>query len=368
MTGTGSAPDHAAALAGPSAPAMPRLRVGVVAPPWFEVPPAGYGGIEWICYWLVEGLASRGHQVTLVAAGDQHANARFLSTLERPPSGRVGQALPELLHAALADRLLAGLDLEVVHDHSAAGPLTALGRRIPTVVTAHGTTEGEPGRYYRAIADRVALVAISEAQRRRLPELAWAGVVHNGIPVAQYPYRVEKDDFALFLGRMGPDKGAHRAIAAARAAGVPLILAAKCREPAELAYFEQEIRPQLGSEVTWVGEADTATKKELLARARCLLFPVRWQEPFGIVLVEALACGTPVVALAGGAVTEILTHGRTGLVTNQPEDLPALLAQVGRIDPAACRQRAWRFDVAVMVAGYEAIYARLARAADGAAA
>jgi glycosyltransferase involved in cell wall biosynthesis len=340
----------------------------VVAPPWYEVPPAGYGGIEWICHWLVEGLVIRGHQVTLVAAGTKHPGVRFLSTFQRPPSERLGQALPELLHAALADRLLAGLDLDVVHDHSAAGPLTALGRRIPTVVTAHQTTEGESGRYYRAIADRVALVAISQAQRRRLPELGWAGVVHNGIPVAQYPYQVDKDNFALFLGRMGPDKGAHRAIAAARAAGVPLVLAAKCSEPAELAYFEQEIRPQLGGEVTWVGEADTATKKELLARARCLLFPVRWQEPFGIVLVEALACGTPVVALAGGAVTEILTHGRTGLVTDQPQDLPGLLAQVGRLDPAACRQRAWRFDVAVMVAGYEAIYARLARAAADAAA
>jgi glycosyltransferase involved in cell wall biosynthesis len=116
------------------------------------------------------------------------------------------------------------------------------------------------------------------------------------------------------------------------------------------------------------GEADTTTTQDLLTRARCLLFPVRWQEPFGIVLVEALACGTPVVALAGGAVAEVVTDGRTGLVAARPDDLPALLDQIGRIDPAACRQRAWRFDVAAMVAGHEAIYARLARAADGAAA
>jgi glycosyltransferase involved in cell wall biosynthesis len=353
---------------GPPASVMRPLRVGVVAPPWFPIPPAGYGGIEWICHWLVQGLAARGHHVTLVAAGEQHPDVRLLSTFRRPPSGRLGQALPELLHAALADQLLAGLELDVVHDHSAAGPLTASGRPIPTVVTAHHPTEGEAGRYYRAIADRVALVAISEAQRRLLPELAWAGVVHNGIPVAQYPYRADKDDFALFLGRMGPDKGAHRAIVAARAAGVPLMLAAKCSEPGELAYFDQQIRPHLGADVTWVGEADTATKQDLLARARCLLFPVRWQEPFGIVLVEALACGTPVVALAGGAVAEILTNGRTGLITDQPQQLPGLLARVGRLDPAACRERAWRFDVAAMVAGYEAIYTRLARTADSAAA
>jgi glycosyltransferase involved in cell wall biosynthesis len=344
MTGTGSALGHAAAQAGPPAPAVPPLRVAVVAPPWFPVPPTGYGGIEWICHWLVEGLASRGHDVTLVAAGEPHPGVRFLGTYQDPPSRRVGQALPELLHAALAARLLADLELDVVHDHSAAGPLTALGRRVPTVVTAHGTTEGEPGRYYAAVAPDVALVAISHAQRRLLPDL-----------------------FALFLGRMGPDKGAHLAIAAARAAGMPLVLAAKCSEPAEHAYFEQQVRPHLGAEVTWVGEADTGTKQDLLARARCLLFPVRWQEPFGIVLVEALACGTPVVALAGGSVAEIVSHGRTGLVAARPDDLPALLAQVGGIDPAACRQAAWRFDVAAMVAGYEAIYARRARAAGAAA-
>jgi hypothetical protein len=126
----------------------------------------------------------------------------------------MGQALPELLHAALADRLLAGLELDVVHDHSAAGPLTAPGRRVPTVVTAHHPTEGEPGRYYRAVADRVALVAISQAQRRLLPDLAWAGVVHNGTPVGQHPYRADKENFAPVLGRTGPGGGAHLAIAA----------------------------------------------------------------------------------------------------------------------------------------------------------
>jgi hypothetical protein len=126
----------------------------------------------------------------------------------------MGQALPELLHAALAAHLLADLELDVVHDHSAAGPLTAPGRRVPTVVTAHRTTEGEPGRYYAALADRVALVAISKAQRRLLPDVAWSGVVHNGIPVGQHPYRADKENFALVMGRMGPDCGAHLAIAA----------------------------------------------------------------------------------------------------------------------------------------------------------
>ena len=229
--------------AGPPASAVRRLRVGVVAPPWFEVPPAGYGGIEWICHWLVEGLVSRGHQVTLVAAGTERAGVRFLSTFQRPPSERLGQALPELHHAALADRLLAGLDLDAVHDHSAAGPLTALGRRIPTVVTAHQTTEGESGRYYRAIADRVTLVAICRPQRRRLPELGWAAWSTTASRSPSIPTGSIRTTSPCSWGgwvRQGGAPG-HRG---GPSRGRALVLAAKCSEPAELAYFEQEIRPQ----------------------------------------------------------------------------------------------------------------------------
>jgi len=337
-----------------------RLRIGIVAPPWFEIPPEGYGGIEWVCYWLVEGLVDRGHDVTLVAAGRARTRGRLLATFEQAPSARLGEVLPELLHAAAAGRLLADLDLDVVHDHSAAGPLLAGSRTAATVVTAHGTVGGELGAYYRALGSRCALVAISDAQRRAAPELPWSALVYNGLPVEEYPFRAAKEDFVLFLGRMSPAKGAHLAIDAARAAGIRLVMAAKCREPAERAYFEREVRPRLGPDVEWLGEATTAHKKELLARARCLVFPILWQEPFGIVAVEALACGTPVVALRGGAVAEVVVHGQTGFIGERPADLPGLLGKVGSIDPRACRQRARRFDVSAMISGYEALYRRLA--------
>ena len=336
------------------------LRIGVVAPPWYEIPPAAYGGIEWLCAWLVDGLVARGHQVTLVGVGRGRTRARFLRTLDHPQAARLGGSLPEALHTALAARLLDGLDLDVVHDHSLIGPLMAGSRPAPTLVTVHGDLLGELGAYYRALGDQVGLVAISHAQRRTAPGLPWVGTVPNGIPVDEYPYREAKANFALFLGRMSPVKGAHLAIDAARAAGIPLVVAAKCSEPQERAYFEREVRPRLGHGVSWLGEVGGARKKDLLARARCLLFPVRWEEPFGLVMVEALACGTPVVALRGGAVSEVVEHGRSGLVGGSPEELPELLKQVTGISPAACRERARRFDVAAMVAGYEGLYAAAA--------
>lgn len=307
-----------------------------MAPPWYEIPPPAYGGIELTCAWLVDGLVARGHAVTLVGAGRSRTRGRFLRTFERPPTQRVGQSLPDALHAATGATLLLDLDLDVVHDFSLTGPLLAAGRDVPTLVTMHGDLRGDLGAYYRALGDRVGLVAISWAQRRGAPGLPCVGVVHHGLPVDDYPYRDTKDHFALFLGRMSPMKGAHLAIEAARACGLRLVMAGRCNQAHERAYFDRWVRPRLSREVAWLGEVDTARKKDLLSRASCLLFPVRWAEPFGLVMVEALACGTPVVALGAGAVPEVIEHGLSGLIGQRPEDLAELLSQVDDIDPAAC--------------------------------
>jgi glycosyltransferase involved in cell wall biosynthesis len=147
------------------------VRVAIVAPPWFELPPRGYGGIEWICYLLAEGLTARGHDVTLIGAGSRHTSARFLSTYDVPPSLRLGEPIPEVVHQAEVDRFLARLRPEIVHDHTLLGPLLARGRPWPTVVTAHGPVQGELGDYYRKTADDISLVAISDSQRRLAPDL-----------------------------------------------------------------------------------------------------------------------------------------------------------------------------------------------------
>ena len=337
-----------------------RLGVALVAPPGFEAPPAGYGGIEALCAELARGLTDRGHAVTLVGAGRALTPAAFLATYAVPPSDRLGQPLPELIHAARTARLLEDHEVDVVHDHSLAGPLLARGRAVPTVVIAHGPPAGELGAYYRALGASVALVAISDAQRRAAPDLPWAATVHNAVAVEQFPYRADKDDYVLFLGRMSPEKGADLAIAAARAAGRPLVLAAKCSEPGERAWFETVVRPQLGPGVEWVGEADETTNKELLARAGCLLLPIRWEEPFGLVMVEAMACGTPVVALRRGAVPEVVADGVTGIVCDHPAELPQAIGRAGELRPASCRRRVrQRFDISVLAAGYERVYRQL---------
>lgn len=333
------------------------LRIAIIAPAWFEVPPVAYGGIEWICAWLTEGLISRGHQVTLIAAGRDRTTARFFPTYPECPTERLGENLPEVVHAARAGQILQDLQVDIVHDHTLCGPLQAAGRIAPTFVTAHGPIAGDFEAYYRALGQSVSLVAISRSQRSEAPGLNWAATVHNGIPVDEYPFEQDKDDYLLFLGRMNPDKGAHLAIDAARAAGRPLILAGKLNEPSEKAYFEKEIRPRLGPDICWFGEADAAQKKQLMAKARAFLFPIRWAEPFGIVMVEAMASGTPVIALRGGAVDEVVEHGVTGFVCDDPAELPGLIHRAEELSPLACRARAAAyFDLSTMVAGYESVF------------
>ena len=348
--------------------ASKHLRVAVVAPPWFPIPPDGYGGIEAMVHWLVEGLVARGHQVTLIGAGDCRTSAqRFLQTYEDPPGGRLGTPFPEILHALQVDEYLDGLDVDVVHDHSMGGPLVARARRTPTVLTAHGPVEGELGECYRLFSRHHPLVAISESQRANGPHLPWAATVYNAIPAGEYPFETDKDDFVLFLGRISPEKGPDLAIEAARAAGRRIVVAAKCNEPAEHAYFEQRVRPLLGPDAEWYGHATTEEKKKLLARASALVFPIQWDEPFGIVMVEAMACGTPVIAWRCGSVPEVMADGVTGFVVEGVDEAAAAVARVGALDRRKCRAVfEERFSARRMARDYLAVYRRLlARKAGG---
>lgn len=334
------------------------LRIGMVAPPWFAVPPAGYGGIEAMVAGLVDGLVARGHHVTLVGAGDPGTKAqRYVAAYSEPPSGRLGEPVPEVFQAAVAAAALDGSELDVVHDHTLAGPLLARGRCVPTVVTAHGPVTGEVGEYLEQLGTTVDVVAISQAQRRFRPEVNWLATVHNGIDVASYPLGDGAGGYLLFLGRFHPDKGAHIAIEVAKRTRRRLILAGKLNEPAERAYFEAAVAPRLGGAIEYVGEADAATKRGLLGGATALLFPVLWEEPFGLVMVEAMACGTPVVALRRGSVPEVVAHGETGIVVGRPAELTGAVGAAETLDRRRCRARAERyFDLSRMVAGYEAAY------------
>jgi glycosyltransferase involved in cell wall biosynthesis len=341
------------------------LHVAVVAPPWFSVPPSGYGGVENVCADLVDGLVGAGHDVTLIGAGDHGTRAtRYVSTYDEPPSPRLGEPLPEVLHVARAAEVIAELDVDVVHDHTLAGPLLARGRRVPTVVTAHGPVTGEPGRYYRALGRTVDLVSISRNQRRSAPDLPWLGTVYNAIDVETFPYRDHKDDFLLFLGRLHPDKAAHVAIDAARRAGLPIVVAGKCTEKVEIDYVRAKVQPRMGPDVTIFGCADASQKRELLSRAAALVFPIQWEEPFGMVMIEAMACGTPVVTLRRGAAPEVVVDGVTGVVCDDPDQLADGVSTARSLNPWACREHVRRtFSIATMVAGYVAAY-RAAMAAQ----
>jgi glycosyltransferase involved in cell wall biosynthesis len=332
----------------------------MVAPPYFTVPPAGYGGVESVVADLVDGLVDRGHHVTLIGAGQPGTRAqRFIATTEQASADRLGEPLPEITHAALAAGALESCDVELVHDHTLAGPLLGRGRDVPTLVTVHGELTDDAARYYGALGPSVRLIGISDAQRATAATLPWLATVHNSIDVESFPFRADKEDYAVFLGRYHQDKGPHLAIDAARAAGLRIVLAGKCTEPGERAYFAREIEPRLGPDVELVGVADAETKRGLLAGAACLLFPVRWDEPFGLVMIEAMACGTPVVALRRGAVPEVVMDGVTGVLVDHPAHLADAVHRARTLDPHACRRHAEQhFSTAVMVQGYEKAYRR----------
>jgi glycosyltransferase involved in cell wall biosynthesis len=224
---------------------------------------------------------------------------------------------------------------------------------------------GEPGDYLSRLGDTVDVVAISAAQQSQRADINWVATVHNSIDVNTFPMGRGDGGYVLFIGRFNPDKGAHLAIAAARAAGRRIILAGKLNEPAEKAYFDEAIRSRLGAGVEYVGEADATTKRELYAGAEALLFPICWEEPFGMVMIEAMACGTPIVALRRGSVPEVVAHGRTGIVVEDPQNLPPAIDAATAIDRSECRRHVEEhFDAPVMVAGYEAVYQTVIEGAE----
>jgi glycosyltransferase involved in cell wall biosynthesis len=344
---------------------MERLKVAIVAPPYYELPPKDYGGTELVCFVLAEGLVDRGHEVTVFGVGARHTRAGFHATFDEPQAeGEATAVRIELLHAASAAQGLAALDVDVVHDHSRLGPLTAPSRSAPTVLTVHSALGGADSNLpeVHAVAPWVNLVAVSAAQRADAPHLSWAGVVHNGIDVGRYPLATDKASFVLFLGRLSQHKGVETAIAAARTTGQRLVIAGSWTTPAEHDFFNSRVRPLLGPDVDWVGPVGFEDKVALLGQAACLLVPGQWHEPFGLVMIEAMACGTPVVALRRGAVPELVKNGVTGLVCDSDEELPAALGRVGLINAADCRTHVEvNFSMAKMVRRYEERYLSVIR-------
>ncbi len=283
----------------------------------------------------------------------------------------IGSALHESDHVACAfdaiDQAAAwGHPFDVVHDHSGFTALAMAARvSAPVVHTLHGSLAGAPARFYQRHGHKALLVAISHSQVEHAPSgVRAAAVVPNPIAVESWPLQTAKDDYLLWIGRMDPVKGAHRAIEAARLAGRPLVIAGPVQtgQSGQSEYFHGQIEPQIdGRRVRYVGEVGGIAKQQLFAHARALLMPIRWDEPFGMVMIEALACGTPVIAFPEGAATEIVIDGHNGMLVADETEMAHAIAHVGVIDPSHCREsvRA-RYDIAIVVDGYEAVYRRAA--------
>ena len=332
------------------------MRIVIIAPPWVAVPPPAYGGTEGVLDTLARGLHGTGHDVLLFTTGDSTCPVPRASVLPQAVGVGAAGSATELRHVIHAYKAAAGAD--VVHDHTLVGPVYAdrfVG--LPVLTTNHGPFQSELGDYYRAIGDRTPIIAISHHQASTAEGIPIAAVIHHGLDLERHPAGTGDGDYALFLGRMCPEKGVDTAIRVARRAGVPLRIAAKMREPAEQLYFDRRVRPLLGRDIDYVGEVGGVDKLALLGGATCLLNPIAWAEPFGMVMLEALACGTPVVATPMGAVPEIVDHDVTGFICSGEESLAKAVVAAGDLDREACRQAvAGRFSARRMVADHLALY------------
>jgi glycosyltransferase involved in cell wall biosynthesis len=335
------------------------MRIALIAPPWAPVPPALYGGTEQAVDSLAHGFHRAGHEVLLFTTGDSTCPVPRQWVLETSEGQHIGQVVPELRHIMAAYEAVGGYD--IVHDHTMAGPVYS--QRHPdlkVVTTVHGPFNEELIDIYRRVTHRVPLIGISQAQRLPAPDIAVARVIHHGVDPKLFPIGDGGGDYCLFLGRMAAAKGAHRAIAAARQAGIRLVLAGKMREPAELMYFERQVAPLLGDDVAYLGEVSYEEKVRLLAGARATLFPIRWNEPFGLVMLESLACGTPILAFAEGAAPEVVDHGRTGYICKDISEMAARLRSIGDIDRSACRADVEaRFSTGRMAREHVALFERV---------
>ena len=340
------------------------MRIAQVAPIYEPVPPRLYGGTERVVSYLTEELVRRGHDVTLFASGDSRTAARLVAVTDR--ALRLDRTSREVLAADFSRQLgrvfRNAREFDVIHCHVdyLAYPFASL-VRAPTLHTLHGRLDLpylEP--VFRDFPE-VPLVSISDAQRAPLASLplTWAGTVYHGIPLDRSPFVAQPDDYLAFLGRLSPEKQPEVAIEVARRVGMPLKMAAKIDEN-DREFVEQVIRPLLDDPlIEFIGEVEDDRKAEFLGDARALLFPIDWPEPFGLVMIEAMACGTPVIARPCGSVPELVEDGRTGFVGDTIEDLVEAVKRIDTIDRAECRRLVERrFSVPRMVDDYEALYRR----------
>ncbi len=344
------------------------MHIALIAPIVERVPPKKYGGTERVVSALTEELVRRGHNVTLFASGDSITSAKLSSVFPRALREANVKDLYGANHLTLLNIGTAydrQCEFDIIHDH--IGPLalpTANLSKKPTVSTMHGPFTPEVRKLLYALR-KPGITTISNAQGFAAGNINHVGTVYNGLEMEHYPFSATPGEYLLFVGRICMEKGAHIAVEVAQELDIPLIMAAKV-DAVDRGYYESYIAPWLSDRIQWVGEVDEVRRNELMAGARCFLHPVTWLEPFGLTLIEAQACGAPVVAFNKGSIPEIIDHGVTGFVVEDVEDVEDVeemvdaVSKIHTIDRAACRARALsRFSAKSMTDGYEAVYMKM---------
>ena len=341
------------------------MKIAQVAPLYESVPPRAYGGTERVVSYLTEALVQMGHEVTLFASGDSVTSANLVSVLPRALRLDPGKPDPLVWHTIMMETVLKRAhSFDIIHFHTDVLQLSLVGHcKTPALSTAHGRLDiPELKPLFSCFPDHP-MVSISSNQRAPLPWLNWRATVHHGLPLGLYSLHETPQDYFAFLGRISPEKRADRAIEIAKACGKPLRMAAKV-DAADKDYFESTIRSLLDDPlVAFEGEIGDDAKDDFIGNALALLMPIDWPEPFGLVMIEAMACGTPVIAYRSGSVPEIIDEGVTGFIVENQEQAIAAARSIGRIDRRRCRRVfEQRFAARVMAQRYLEVYHELADA------
>lgn len=355
------------------------MKIAHIAPPWFSVPPKNYGGTENVLYYLIEEQVAQGHDVTLFAPGDARTSAKLVSFIPRSliAAGVPWQAhLKSFYHLQKAVDAAEAGDFDIVHTHlSSASDMYLFSlmadMRAPHVMTLHSRFPfdrlpngwiGDADSLFMEWASSMPMVAISEHARKEVPyPLNFVGVVHNGLPENEIRLvKTRRRDYFAWLGRCVPDKGPHLAIQAARKAGIKLILAGMVDRhvPESLRYFTEQIKPYIDNEqIRYIGPVNMKEKSSLLSGARALLNPIQWEEPFGMVTIEAMAVGCPVISFNRGAAPELIVEGKSGFLVEDVDAMVQAIASIGTIDRSATRQHVEEhFSARVMAQNYTKVY------------
>jgi glycosyltransferase involved in cell wall biosynthesis len=357
------------------------MKIAHIAPPWLAVPPKNYGGTETFLYNLIEEQIAQGHDVTLLAPGDARTSAKLVSFF---PQALCDSGVSWLAHLKAYYHIHKAIDyvkthsFDILHTNLSSGadmyvfPLAA-NLPIPMVTTLHScfpfdrmqSWTGDADRYYLEWLSKVPIVAISESAQAQVPyDLNFTGVIYHGLPMNIFKPTVERpENFLVWLGRIMPEKGTHHAICAAKAADIPLVLAGTVdpHTPEAVRYFEEMIKPHIDNEqVKYIGPVDMQQKIDLLSHARGFLNPIEWEEPFGMVMIEAMSVGCPVISFARGAAPEIVVHGRTGFLVHDVAEMVHFIPRIDKLARKVVRSHIEQnFSISVMANNYTRVYKRV---------